>query len=71
MIIGLMWTEIFEVRERFQKSESVPIIGIGTASDSDCGESEVFYRPPFGLPISIKIFPIRSVSKYSGHQGSV
>ena len=40
-------------RERFQKVESVPIIGIGTESDSDCGELDVFYWRQFGLPIPI------------------
>ena len=44
------------LREHFQKLEWVPIIGIRTESDSDCGESEVFYRARFGLPIPIKIF---------------
>ena len=50
-----------KVRERFQKFESVPIIEIGMESNSDCGESEVFYCPRFGLPILIKIFLMRPV----------
>ena len=51
----------YRVRECFQKSESVPIIGIGTESDYDYEESEVFYQARFGLPIPIKIFPMRPV----------
>ena len=35
----------FWLRECFQKSESVPIIRIGTEPNSDCGKSEVFCRP--------------------------
>ena len=40
---------------------TLPKIGIGTESDFDCGDLEVFHRPRFGLPISITIFPTRPV----------
>ena len=53
MIIGLIWTEIFQVRERFQKSESVPIIG--TKSNFPIAENRMFsISAPIWAPDSDK-----------------
>ena len=63
MLVSLIHKRIQreKVREHFQKFESVSIVGIGMESNSDCGESEVFYCPRFGLQILIRIFLMRPV----------